>query len=59
MIAVSYLMNRKFNKIFLEVISNIKNFNIYFLNEIAYNQDFPKLTGGLENVEYGNFKDII
>ena len=53
-------MKRKIKKIFFEVISNSKIFNIkfFFLNEIDNNQDFPKLTGarqgGLDNVEYGN-----
>ena len=54
-------MKRKIKKIFFEVISNFKIFNIiFFLNEIANDQDFPKLTGGLDkggrldNVEYGN-----
>ena len=58
MIAVSYIMKRKIKKIFFEVISNSKIFNIIFFNEIVNDQDFPKLTGGLEkeggldNVEY-------
>ena len=46
MITVSYIMKRKINKIFFEVISNSKNFNIIFFNEIVNDQDFPKLTGG-------------
>ena len=46
MIAVSYIMKRKIKKIFFEVISNSKNFNIIFFNEIVNDQDFPKLTGG-------------
>ena len=59
MIAVSYIMKRKIKKIFYEVISNSKIFNIIFFNEIVNDQDFPKLTGGLDkggldNVEYGN-----
>ena len=61
MIAVSYIMKRKIKKIFFEVISNSKNFNIIFFNKIVNDQDFPKLTGGLDkgggeldNVEYGN-----
>ena len=55
MIAVSYLMKRKTKKIYFEVISNTKIFNIIFFNEIANDQDFPKLIGGLNNVEYGNY----
>ena len=61
MIAVSYIMNRKIKKIFFEVISNSKIFNIIFFNEIVNDQDFTKLTGGtrqrgggLDSVEYGN-----
>ena len=46
MIAVSYIVNRKIKKIFFEVISNSKIFNIIFFNEIVNDQDFPKLTGG-------------
>ena len=53
MIAVSYIMKRKIKKIFFEVISNSKIFNINFFNEMINDQDFPKLTGGLHNVEYG------
>ena len=49
MIAVSYIMKRKIKKIFFEVISNSKIFNIiFFFNEIVNDQDFPKLTGGLD-----------
>ena len=62
MIAVSYIMKRKIKKIFFEVISNSKIFNIIFFNEIVNDQDFPKLTGGarqrgggLDNVEYDNY----
>ena len=54
MIAISYVMKRKINKIFLEVISNP---NIFYtkilLNEIANDQDFLKLTGRLDNIENG------
>ena len=40
---------KKNKKIFLEVISNSKIFNILiFFNEIANDQDFPKLAGGLD-----------
>ena len=48
MIAVSYIMKRKIKKIFFEVISNSKIFNIIFFNEIVNDQDLPKLTGGLD-----------
>ena len=57
-------MKRKIKKIFFEVISNSKSFNIIFFNEIINDQDFPKLTGGtrqrggLDNVEYGNINQI-
>ena len=60
MIAVSYIVKRKIKKIFFEVISNSKFFNINFFNEIVNDQDFPKITGGLDkgggldSVEYGN-----
>ena len=52
-------MKRKIKNIFLEVISNTKIFYIIFFNEVANDQDFAKLTGGLDkeglsNVEYGN-----
>ena len=46
MIAVSYIMKRKIKKIFYEIISNSKIFNIIFFNEMINDQDFPKLTGG-------------
>ena len=49
MIAVSYLMKRKIKKIFLEVISNTK----ILFNKAANDQNFAKLTGKLDNVEYG------
>ena len=39
-------MKRKIKKIFFEVISNSKIFNIIFFNEMVNDQDFPKLTGG-------------
>ena len=54
MIAVSYIMKRKINKTFFEIISYSKIFNIIFFKEIVNDQDFPKLTGGLDNVGYGN-----
>ena len=53
MIVVSFLMKRKIKKIFLEVISNTKIFYIKIFNEVANDQDFAKLTGGLNNVGYG------
>ena len=53
MIAVSYLMKRKIEKIFLEIISNTKIFNINFFNEVTKDQDFVKLTGGLDKEETG------
>ena len=53
MIAVSNIMKRKIKKIFYEVISNSKILNIFFFNENVNDQDFPKLTGGLDSVEYG------
>ena len=49
MIAVSYIMKGKIKKIIFEVITNSKIFNINFFNEIVNDQDFPKLTGGLDN----------
>ena len=61
MIAVSYLMKRKTKKIFVEVISNIKiSYIKFWLFDFSNDQDFAKLTGGLDkgggldNVEYGN-----
>ena len=46
MIAVSYIMNRKIKKIFLEVISITKIFYInFFFNEVANDQDFIKHRG--------------
>ena len=48
MISVSYLMKRKFKKIFQELISNTKIFNIIFFNEIVNYQDFAKLTRELD-----------
>ena len=47
-------MKSKMKKIFFEVITNSKNLNIIFFNEMVNDQDFAKLTGGLDNVEYGN-----
>ena len=47
MIAVSYQIKRKIKKIFLEVISNTK----ILLNEVANDQDFAKLTWGLDKGE--------
>ena len=49
MIAVSYIMKRKIKKIFFEVISNSKMFKFkFFFNEMVNDQDFSKLTGGLD-----------
>ena len=57
MIAVSYLMKRKIKKIFIEVISNTKVF-LYkiFLNEVANDQNFYKLTEELDNIEYSIYQ---
>ena len=59
MTAVSYLMKWKIKKILFEIISNTKVIYIYIykilFDEVANDQDFAKLTGGLENVEYGRF----
>ena len=60
MIAVSYLVKRKINKIFIDVIYNTK----ILLNEIAKDQDFTKLTGKtkkreLDNSEYGIKNNVI
>ena len=48
MIAVSYLMKRKIKKVFFEIISNTKIFYIIFFNEVTNDQDYAKLTGGLD-----------
>ena len=49
MIAVSYPNEKKIKKIFLEVISNIKIFNIKILfNDFSNKQDYVKLTEGLK-----------
>ena len=62
MIAVSYLMKRKIKKIFLELISNTKIIYKILSDDFSNNQDFAKLTGGLDkgggldNVEFGNYK---
>ena len=57
MIAVSYLMERKIKKIFFEVISNLKIFNIKFCSmKLPTTKIFQNLQGldkgGLDNVEY-------
>ena len=45
-IAVSYLMKRKIKKIFLELISNTKNFNIKFcLMKLPTTEIFPNSQG--------------
>ena len=60
MIAVSYLMKRKFKKIFYEVISNSKIFNIIFFQRNCQRPRFSQTyrgtrqREGLGNVEYGN-----
>ena len=64
MIEISYLMKRKFKKIFLEVISNTKIFNIKFCSmKLPITKILPNLhrldKGGLDNVEYGNLRSII
>ena len=48
--AISYYMKRNIKNIFLEVISNTKIIYIIFFNEVANDQDFTKLTGGLNKV---------
>ena len=47
-------MKRKIKKIFLELISNTK----ILFNNFFKDQDFAKLKGGLDNVEYGNLIKI-
>ena len=47
MIAVSYIMKRKIKKIFFEVISNSKIFNInFFSTKWSTTKIFPNLQGG-------------
>ena len=52
-------------KIFLEVISNAKILSMKFFNEVTNNQDFHKLTRGLnklgepDSVEYGKYISFI
>ena len=47
MIAVSYIVKRKIKKIFFEVISNSKIFNIiFFSTKLSTTKIFPKLQGG-------------
>ena len=58
MIAASYLMKIKIKNIFHEVIWNTKIFNIIFFNEITNDHNFPKLTGELDNFEYGILKIV-
>ena len=59
MIAVSYIMKRKIKKIFFELISHSKIFNIFFFNEMVNDQDFFQTyrgeldKGELNNDEYG------
>ena len=63
MIAVSYIMKRKIKKIFFEVISNSKIFNINFYQRNGQRPRFSQTyRGGLDNVEYGiilNYYNII
>ena len=52
-------MKRKIKKIFFEVISNSKIFNIFFSTKLSTTKILPNLQGGLDkggldNVEYGN-----
>ena len=60
MIAVSYIMKRKIKKIFCEVISNSKIFNINFFQRNGQRPRFSQTyrgrldKGELDNVEYGN-----
>ena len=57
MIAVSYLMKRKIKKIFLQAISNTKYFWYKILfNEVANDQDFAKLTGGIDKEGIGQLR---
>ena len=45
----------KIKKISLEAISNTKIFKIKILfNDFSNDQDFTKLSGGLDNIEYSN-----
>ena len=60
MIAVSYIMKRKIKKIFYEVISNSKIFNIIFFQRNCQRPRFSQTYrggldkgGGLDSVEYG------
>ena len=60
MIAVSYIMKRKIKKIFFEVISNSKIFNINFFQRDGQRPRFSQTyRGGLDNVEYGNTINMI
>ena len=52
-------MKRKIKKIFYEVISNFKILYKILFNEIDNDQDFAKLTGGLDNVEYGTVFEAV
>ena len=60
MIAVSYIVKRKIKKIFFEVISNSKIFNIIFFQRNCQRPRFSQnyrggldKGGGLDSVEYG------
>ena len=48
MIAVSYIMKRKIKKIFFEVISNSKIFNINFFQLNGQRPRFSQTYGGLD-----------
>ena len=48
MIAVSYIMKRKIKKIFFEVISNSKNFNINFFQRKCQRPRLPQTYKGLD-----------
>ena len=54
MIAVSYLVKRKTNKVFLDVISKTKIFNINFSMKLPTTKILLNLQGGLDNAEYDN-----
>ena len=48
MIVVSYIMKRKIKKVFFEVISNSKIFNINFFQQTVNDEYFPNLQRGLD-----------
>ena len=59
MIAVSYIVKRKIKKIFFEVISNSKIFNIIFFNEIVQRSRFSQTYRGTgqRRIRYINLKE--